>query len=245
VCSLFLSIGLIIWLFLHIANRYKKNPCKTPKGLQSIFEVLILFVRDDIAKPSIGEKKYEKYLPYLLTLFFFIFFNNVLGLIPLFPGGANVTGNIAVTATLALITFFITLFVSNKNYWKHIFNTPGVPWWVKIPLPLLPLVEFMGVLTKPFVLMVRLFANILGGHVIAIGLICLIFVFGAMAPAIGYGISVVSIFFYLFMGLLEIIVAFVQAFVFTLLSAIYIGMAMEEHHEEKVPHQPLSVKENS
>jgi len=245
VCALFFSIGLIIWLFLYIANKYKKNPCKAPKGLQSIFEVLIVYIRDGIAKSSIGEKKYEKYLPYLLTLFFFIFLNNILGLIPLFPAGANVTGNIAVTAALALITFFVTLFSSNKNYWKHIFNTPGVPWWLKFPLPLMPFVELVGVFTKPVILMIRLFANILGGHIIVLSFICLIFIFGAMSPLIGYGVSVVSILFYLFMGLLELVVAFIQAFVFTLLSALYIGMAVEEHHEEETHHHTLPVNECS
>ena len=238
VCALLFSIILITWLFLSIAKKYKQAPCTAPKGLQSMLEVLILFVRDEIAIPSIGEKKYAKYLPYLLTLFFFIFLNNILGLIPIFPGGANLTGNIAVTATLALITFFVTLFSSTKNYWKHIFNTPGVPWWLKFPLPLMPLVELVGVITKPLVLMIRLFANISGGHIIVIGFISLIFIFGEMAPAIGYGVSVVSIFFYLFMGLLELIVAFVQPFVFTLLSALYIGMAMDEgHHEEHATHE--------
>ena len=245
VCALLFSICLILCLFLYIAKQYRKNPCKTPKGIQSIFEVLIIYIRDEIAKPSIGEKKYEKYLPYLLTLFFFIFLNNVLGLIPIFPAGANVTGNIAVTATLALITFFVTLFSSNKNYWKHIFNTPGVPWWLKIPLPLMPFVELVGVFTKPLVLMIRLFANISGGHIIVLGFICLIFIFGGMAPAIGYGVSAVSIFFYLFMGLLELVVAFVQAFVFTLLSALYIGMALEEHHEEETHHHTLPTNECS
>ncbi|MDL2296390.1 F0F1 ATP synthase subunit A [Bacteroidales bacterium OttesenSCG-928-B11] len=231
VCALFISIFLILWMFLSVAKKYKANPCSAPKGLQSILEVLVLFVRDNIAKSAIGPK-YEKYLPYLLTLFFFIFINNLLGLLPIFPGGANLTGNIAVTAVLALITFFVTNLSSNKSYWVHIFNTPGVPWWLKIPIPLMPIVELVGVFTKPLVLMIRLFANISAGHIIIMGFICLIFIFGQMAPAIGYGVSVVSVFFYLFMGILELIVAFVQAFVFTLLSALYIGMAIEEHHEE-------------
>lgn len=240
VCALLFSIILIAWLFLYISKKYKQNPCKAPKGLQSIFEVLIIYVRDEIAKPSIGEKHYQKYLPFLLTLFFFIFLNNVLGLIPVFPAGANVTGNIAVTATLALITFFVTLFSSKRNYWKHIFNTPGVPWWLKIPLPLMPLVELVGVFTKPFVLMIRLFANITGGHIIVLGFVCLIFIFGEMLPAVGFAVSFVSIFFYLFMGLLELVVAFVQAFVFTLLTALYIGMALEESHHDEPVHQALS-----
>lgn len=239
VCSLFISIILIIWLFTYIAKKYKANPCKAPKGIQSLFEILILFVRDNIAKPSIGPK-YEKYLPYLLTLFFFIFLNNLLGLIPIFPGGANLTGNIAVTGILALITFLITTLSANKNYWKHIFNTPGVPWWLKIPIPLMPIVELVGVITKPLVLMIRLFANISAGHIIIMGFICLIFIFGEMMPAIGYGVSVVSLIFYLFMGLMELIVAFVQSFVFTLLTAMYIGSAVEEHHPEQ--HEEAVVK---
>ena len=238
VCALLISIILISWLFLSISKTYKRNPNQAPKGIQNLMEMLILFVRDEIAIPSIGEKKYNKYLPYLLTLFFFIFLNNLMGLIPIFPGGANVTGNIAVTAVLALITFFVTLFSSNKHYWKHIFNAPSVPWWLKFPLPLMPVVELVGVITKPLVLMIRLFANISGGHIIVIGFISLIFIFGEMAPAIGYGVSVVSLIFYLFMGFLELIVSFVQAFVFTLLSALYIGMAIDEGHHEEVHELP-------
>lgn len=232
VCSLFISIILLSVIFLSVAKQYKRRDGMAPKGLQSILEPVILFIRDEVVIPSIGEKKYEKFLPYLLTLFFFILINNMMGLVPVFPGGANLTGNIAVTGILALITFFITSFSSNKNYWKHIFNTPGVPWWLKIPIPLMPLVEIIGIFTKPFVLMVRLFANISAGHIIILGFICLVFIFGGMSPALGYGVSAVSIFFYLFMGLLELIVAFVQAFVFTLLTSLYIGLAMEEGHEE-------------
>jgi F-type H+-transporting ATPase subunit a len=221
---------LICVIFISIANSYKKRKGKAPKGLQSFLEPLILFIRDDVAKASIGEKKYEKYMPYLLTLFFFIFFNNLFGLVPFFPGGANLTGNIAVTMVMALFTFVITTFSGNKNYWVHVFNTPGVPWWLKFPVPLMPLVEVMGVFTKPFVLMVRLFANITAGHIIVLGFMSLIFIFGAMAPAIGYGVSVVSVAFSVFMLLLELLVAFIQAYVFTLLSALYFGMATEEHH---------------
>ncbi|MCQ2264809.1 MAG: F0F1 ATP synthase subunit A [Bacteroidales bacterium] len=233
VCALFVSIILLCWIFLSVAKRYKEGPLKAPKGLQSLLEPLVLFVRDEVAIPSIGEDKYQKYFPYLLTLFFFILVNNLMGLIPIFPGGANVTGNIAVTAVLAIITFFITNISANKHYWKDIINAPGVPWWLKFPLPLMPIVEFIGVFTKPFVLMIRLFANITAGHIIVLGFLGLIFIFGAMSPAIGYAVSPVSIFFYLFMGLLELLVAFIQAFVFTLLSAIYIGMAIEEPHGEK------------
>jgi len=229
VFSMFISVALLLIVFLSIAKTYKKNPNKAPKGLQSWLEPLIIFVRDDIAKPSIGHK-YERYLPFLLTIFFFIFFNNLLGLIPFFPGGANVTGNIAVTLVLATLTFIITLFSSNKHYWIHIFNTPGVPWWLKFPVPLMPIVEIMGVFTKPVVLMLRLFANITAGHIIVLAFFSLIFIFGAMSPAIGFGVSIVSVAFTIFMNFLELLVAFLQAYVFTLLSAIYFGMAVEEHH---------------
>lgn len=233
VCALLISVILICWIFLSIAKKYKEGPLKAPKGMQSLMEPLILYIRDDVVIPSIGEDKYQKYFPYLLTLFFFILINNLMGLVPIFPGGANLTGNIAVTMVLALITFFITNISGSKHYWKDIFNAPGVPWWLKVPIPLMPLVEFIGVFTKPFVLMIRLFANITAGHIIVLGFIALIFIFGAMSPAIGYAVSPVSIFFYLFMGLLELLVAFIQAYVFTLLSAIYIGMAIEEPHEAK------------
>jgi len=230
VCSIFISIFILCWIFLSVAKRYRRNPNCAPKGFQNMLEAVILFVRDEIAIPLIGAHKYHKYLPYLLTLFFFILVNNLMGLIPVFPGGANVTGNIAVTMTLALLTFFVVTFSSNKDYWIHIFNTPGVPWWLKFPLPLMPLIELVGVITKPFVLMIRLFANITAGHIIILGFLGLIFIFGSMAPALGYIASPVSVFFYLFMGLLELLVAFIQAFIFTLLTALYIGMAIEEEH---------------
>lgn len=200
--------------------------------MQSLLEPLILFIRDDIAKSSIGEKKYEKYMPYLLTIFFFIFLNNILGLIPIFPGGANVTGNIAVTMVMAVFTFILTTVSGNKHYWIDIVNTPGVPWWLKLPIPLMPVVEIIGVITKPFVLMVRLFANMAAGHIITLGFISLIFIFGAMNVALGYGVSVGAVAFMIFMNLLELLVAFIQAYVFTLLSALYFGLATiePEHH---------------
>ncbi|MCX6273130.1 MAG: F0F1 ATP synthase subunit A [Bacteroidetes bacterium] len=229
VLALFISCGLLLLIFISIANGYKKRKDQAPKGLQSLIEPVILFIRDDIAIPSIGKKKYEKYMPYLLTLFFFIFFNNLLGLIPFFPGGANLTGNIAVTMVMAIFTFIITSFSGNKAYWTHLVNAPGVPWWLKIPIPLMPIVELIGVITKPFVLMVRLFANMLAGHIIMLGFISLIFIFGSLNIALGYGVSIVSVAFAIFMNLLELLVAFIQAFVFTLLSALYFGMATEEH----------------
>ena len=230
VLELFISVFVLCWLFISVAKTYKRREGKAPQGMQSVVEPLIIFIRDDVAKASIGHR-YEKYVPYLLTIFFFIFFNNLLGLIPIFPGGANLTGNIAITMTLALFTFVITTFSSNKGYWVHIINAPGVPWWLKFPLPLMPIVELMGVITKPVVLMIRLFANITAGHIIALGFFSLIFIFGAMNMWAGYGFSVVSVAFTVFMTLLELLVAFIQAYVFTLLSALYFGMArVEEHH---------------
>ena len=243
VCALLISIILLCWIFLSIAKKYKEGPLKAPKGMQSLMEPLILFIRDEVVIPSIGEDKYQKYFPYLLTLFFFILINNLMGLVPIFPGGANLTGNITVTAILAIITFFITNISANKHYWKDIFNSPGVPWWLKFPIPLMPIVEFIGVFTKPFVLMIRLFANITAGHIIVLGFLALIFIFGTLSPALGYAVSPISIFFYIFMGLLELLVAFIQAYVFTLLSSIYIGMAIEEpHHEEKLATEELKTE---
>ena len=229
VLALFVSMMIILWIFISVAKAYKCRENQAPKGLQSWMEPLILFVRDDIARPAIGHK-YQRYMPYLLTVFFFILVNNLMGLIPIIPFGSNVTGNIAVTLVLALFTFFITMISSTKTYWMHIFNTPGVPWWLKIPLPLMPFTELLGIFIKPFVLMVRLFANITAGHIIAIGFFSLIFIFGEMNPAMGFGASVVSVLFTVFMSLLELLVAFIQAYVFTLLSALYFGMAIEEHH---------------
>lgn len=239
VTSLFISIIILCWLFISVAKAYTRNDGKAPKGIQNLFEVFIIFIRDDIAKASIGKKKYEKYMPFLLTIFFFIFINNLLGLVPIFPGGANLTGNIAITMILALFTFIITTFSANKAYWIHIINAPGVPWWLKFPIPLMPIVELIGVFTKPFVLMVRLFANITAGHIIALGFFSLIFIFGNINIGAGYGISVLSVLFTIFMSLLELLVAFIQAYVFTLLSALYFGMATEEHehHETAEAHK--------
>lgn len=224
VASLFISVILLFWVFLSVASRYKKDPLKAPKGIQSVFEPIIIFIRDEIARPIIGQKKYERYMPYLLSVFFFIWFNNLLGLL---PGAANLTGNIAVTMTLALFTFVITTFSGTKDYWQHIFNTPGVPWWLKIPIPLMPVVEVIGMFTKPFALMVRLFANITAGHIIIMSLIALVFIFESVY------IGPISVLFGLFMNMIELLVAFIQAFVFTLLSAIYFGLAVEEHHHEE------------
>ncbi|MBN2215718.1 MAG: F0F1 ATP synthase subunit A [Bacteroidales bacterium] len=228
ILSMFVSVVIILWLFISIANAYKRRPGKPPRGTQSLFEPIILFVRDEIAKQSIGPN-HEKFVPYLLTVFFFIWLNNMFGLIPIPPGGANLTGNIAVTGVLALYTMIVVNFSGNKNYWKHIFNTPGVPIWLKIP-PVMPVIELFGVITKPVVLCIRLFANITAGHLITLGFLSLIFVFGELNTAVGFMVSPLSIIFLLFMMFLELLVAFIQAFVFTFLSALYIGMAVEEHH---------------
>lgn len=236
VAGIFISVIFLLVVFFTVAAAYRRNTGHAPKGIQSWLEPLILFVRDDIAEPSIG-KHYRKFMPFLLTLFFFIFFTNLMGLIPFFPGGVNVTGNIAVTLVLAVFTFVITTFIGNRSYWLHIFNPPGVPWWLKFPIPLLPVIELAGVFIKPFVLMVRLFANITAGHIIVLGFVSLIFIFANMNPALGYGVSVVSILFSVFIGLLELLVAFIQAYVFTMLSALYFGMATEEHeHAQEASH---------
>ena len=212
-----------LWLFLALARSYKKTGISHPKGIQGFLEPIVLFVRDDIAIPNIGEKKAGKFMPYLLSVFIFILINNVMGLIPFPPPfGANVTGNIAITLVLALFTFFMIQLNGNKTYWKHIFAAPGVPVWL---LPIMIPVELIGMISKPFALMVRLFANITAGHIIVLSLVSLIFIFKSLF------VAPVSILFVIFMDCLELLVAFLQAYVFTLLSALFIGMAVvEEHH---------------
>ena len=183
---------------------------------------------DDIIKPNVGPK-YRKYAPYLLTVFFFIFLTNLLGLLPIFPGGANVTGNIAVTLALALCTFIAVNFFGNKEYYKEIF-WPDVPTWLKVPVPLMPLIEIFGMFVKPFALTIRLFANILAGHTALLAFVCIIFVTMSVNSYIGSGMTVVSVFFTIFMNCLELLVAFIQAFLFTMLSSVFIGLSQPEHH---------------
>ncbi|MDX9694271.1 MAG: F0F1 ATP synthase subunit A [Bacteroidales bacterium] len=230
VLALIVSSIILIIVFLSVAKTYQRRIDMPPIGLQSLIEPVILFVRDDIAKSSINEKKYEKFTPFLLTIFFFILLNNLLGLIPIFPGGANITGNITVTLVLALFTFIITTISGNKGYWKHIFNAPSIPWWLKVPVPIIPVIELVGIFIKPFVLMVRLFANISAGHIIVLGFFSLIFIFGNINDYLGLAASPISVLFAIFMSVLELLVAFIQAYVFTFLSALYFGMAVEEHH---------------
>lgn len=219
VFSMLLSVIVLFLLFTALARSYKKNKM-APKGLAGFLEPLVIFVRDDIARPNIGEKKYAKFMPYLLTIFFFIWINNLIGLIPFFPFSSNLTGNIYFTFVLAFITFIVTTLNGNKDYWGHIFNTPGVPVWLS---PIMIPVEIIGMFTKPFALMIRLFANITAGHIIILSLISLIYIFQTK------WISPVSGAFVLFMSVLELLVAALQAYVFTLLSALFIGQAVEEH----------------
>jgi F-type H+-transporting ATPase subunit a len=228
VLTLFIISGLMLFVFISVARTYTNRSGKAPRGLQGLIEPIILFIRDDIAKPSIG-KKYERFMPYLLSVFFFILFANLLGLVPVLPGGANLTGNIAVTLTLAVITFIITTVNGNRNYWGHIFAMPGVP---KGILLILTPIEILGVFLRPIVLMIRLFANITAGHIIALAFFSLIFIFGNGGESVGagVGVGVASWLFTVFMMALELLVAFIQAYVFTLLSAIYFGSAIEESH---------------
>ena len=229
VVQMLLALVIFVWIMLRIAKRYKTGVGVTsaPKGSQSLIEPVITFVRDEVAKPNLGHKV-DKYLPYLLTVFFFILINNIFGLI---PGSANVTGNIAFTAVLGVISFVVILASSNSHYWGHIFNPPGVPLGVKF---ILVPVEFLSVFIKPFALIIRLFANMVAGHIIIICLISLIFIFGELNTAAGWGASPLAIGFTVFIYLIEVLVAFLQAFIFTMLTAVFIGQAFEgEHHHDE------------
>ena len=220
VFSMFISMFLLVLIFVSTAKTYSNSRKGEPTGLGKFTEPLIMFIKDEVALPMIGEKNYHKYMPFLLTLFFFIWINNVMGLIPFFPFSANLSGNIAFTFVLAAITFIITTLVANKDYWKHIFWMPGIP--VPMKLFLAP-IEFLGIFIKPISLMIRLFANISAGHIIILSLISLIFIFKSLwlAPA--------SLFFSVFISLIEVLVVAIQAYIFTMLSALYIGSAIEEH----------------
>ncbi len=221
VASLLFGSFLILIIMLSVARYYRKNGAVAPKGLAKFFEPIIVMVRDDIAKANIDHHKYHKYVPYLLTIFFFIWINNMLGLIPIIPGGANLTGNITITLFLAFCTLLVTVFSGNKNYWRHIFWMPGIP--VPMKIFMIP-IELIGILTKPFALMIRLFANITAGHIIVLALISIIFINKNVAWA---GLSVPMA---LFISVLEILVAFLQGFLFAMLSALFIGAAVEEAH---------------
>ncbi|MEJ7822531.1 MAG: F0F1 ATP synthase subunit A [Chitinophagaceae bacterium] len=226
VVQMIIALALLVWVMVYMAKKYKSGQGVTtaPKGIQNLIEPIIAFVRDEVAKPNLGQK-YKKYLPYLLTIFFFILINNLVGLI---PGSANVTGNIAFTLVLSIVSFIVILISTNKHYWAHIFNPP-VPVGVK---PILIPVEILGVFTKPFALMIRLFANMIAGHIIIICLVSLIFIFGSLSTYIGWGFSPLSIAFVVFIYFIELLVAFLQAYIFTNLTAVFIGQAFEGGHED-------------
>ncbi len=231
VVQMFISLALLVWILLYMAKKYRTGQGieTAPKGVQNLIEPVITFIRDDVAKPNLGNN-YKKYFPYLLTVFFFILINNLVGLI---PGTANVTGNIAFTLVLAAISFIIILLSTKKHYWMHIISPPGVPLAVK---PILILVEVLGIFTKPIALMVRLFANMIAGHIIIICLISLIFIFGSLNAGIGWGFSPLSIAFVVFIYFIELLVAFLQAYIFTTLTAVFIGQAFEGSHDDADGH---------
>lgn len=233
VCGLFLSCGILLFVILRTAHWYKRHPNQVPSGFTGLMEMIISYIQDGVIKESIGKEEYRPFSSYLLTVFFFILINNLIGIIPVFPGGANITGNIAVTAVLAGCTFIAVNLFATKEYWKEIF-WPKAPIYLKLPLPIMPFVEFFGVFTKPFALMIRLFANMLSGHMAMLVLTCLIFISASMGPAINGSLTVASVLFNIFMNLLEVLVAFIQAYVFTMLSAVFIGLAQEGGKKEEV-----------
>ena len=231
VASLMMAAVLLISLVLATTRWYRRHDAseKAPEGFAGLMEMMIMMVNDDIIKPSVGEKHYRKYSPYLLTAFFFIFICNLMGLVPFFPGGANVTGNIAVTMVMALFTFIAINVFADKHYWKEIF-WPDVPVFLKFPIPIMQTIELFGVISKPFSLMVRLFANIMAGHMMVLGLVSVIFVTVKLGPVINGSMTVIAMLFGLVINCLELLVAFIQAYVFTMLSAVFIGMAHQEEH---------------
>ena len=231
VVQMILALAILVWVMIAIARKYRKGHGvqSAPSGFQNAIEPVITFVRDEVAKPNLGSR-YRKYMPYLLTVFFFILINNLLGLI---PGSANVVGNIAFTCVLGIISFIVILFSSNKHFWGHIFNPP-VPAGVK---PILVLVEFLSIFTKPFALIIRLFANMLAGHIIIICLISLIFIFGGLSKVAGWGFAPISIAFTVFIYFIEILVAFLQAYIFANLTAVFIGQSFEGSHDDVDHHK--------
>lgn len=226
VAGIFLTVILLLLIFGSVAKSYKKTKGKAPKGLQSFMEPLILFIRDEVAVPSIGAKKADKFMPFLLTVFFFIWIANMLGLIP-FIGGFNITGTLSVTMVLAAIVFILTTINGNKHYWGHLLWPSGVP--LPIKFILVP-IEVLGIFIKPLVLMIRLTANITAGHIIILAFVSLILIFGETSAAAGYGVGIGSTLFMIFMFFIELLVAFLQAYVFTLLAALYFGDATQEAH---------------
>lgn len=233
VCQIWIVVFIMLAIFLSCARWYKKHDPKkdAPTGFVGMVEMLVMTINDDLIKDSIGEKHYRRYAPYLLTAFFFILITNMLGLLPIFPGGANVTGNINITFFLAVCTFLAVNLFGNREYWKDIF-WPDVPTWLKAPIPIIPVIEFVGIFTKPFALMIRLFANMMAGHAIAVAITCIIFLVATQAVAVQLSMSALSVVMSIFMMCLECLVCFIQAMVFTMLSAVFIGLArVEPEHE--------------
>ena len=232
VAGLLINSLVLLVIVLGCSSWYRTHDAceEAPRGAVGLFEMLVTMVENDIIKDCVGDD-YKRYSPYLLTAFFFIFINNLMGIVPFFPGGANVTGNIAVTLVLALFTFFAVNIFGNKHYWKDIL-WPDVPTWLKVPLPLMPVIEIIGMFTKPFSLMIRLFANILVGHFMLLGVIAVIFLTAKMGIALNAGLSVVAVVIGVFMDCLELLVAFLQAYVFTMLSAVFIGMSRQHAETE-------------
>lgn len=226
--AIIINSMIMLVIFLSVARWYKKRPKNAvPGGFVGAVEMFVMNIEDSIIRNSIG-KDYARYSPYLLTAFFFIFINNLMGLVPFFPGGANVTGNISVTLVLALCTMIAINLFGNKEYWKEIL-WPDVPLWMKTPIPLMPVIELFGVISKPFALTIRLFANITAGHAVILALTCLVFITVRMGVAMNMGMTVFSVVLSIFMSFLEILVAYIQAYVFTMLSAVFIGLSRQEH----------------
>ena len=240
VAGLMINSLIVVLLILGCSRWYRKHDVldEAPAGIAAVLEPVITFINDDVIKAAIPGDHSRKYAPYLLTAFFFILVNNLMGIVPVFPGGANTTGNIAVTLTLAVCTFVAVNLFANRHYWKDIF-WPDVPWWLKVPVPLIPLTEVLGIFTKPFALMIRLFANIMAGHAIILSFVSIIFLTVKLGPVINGTMSFITVFFGIFMDLLEILVAFIQAYVFTMLSAVFIGLA----HEGEKPKEEAAANE--
>jgi F-type H+-transporting ATPase subunit a len=233
VLSMMIGVVLLLWLVMSAAKKYSKGAMHAPTGFQNALEVVIIFIRDEVAKPNLGEKKYRKMMPLFLTVFFFIWINNLLGLL---PGGANFTGNIAVTLCLSIISFIVMLVKANKHFWGHLLNPPGVPLGIKF---LLVPIEIISLFIKPVALTIRLFANMLAGHIVILCVVSMIFIFGVLSKVAGMGFVPVSLAFAVFMFMLELLVAAIQAFIFTNLTAVFIGQAVEEvHHHSDDHHTP-------
>lgn len=240
VCALFISVIVVIWMVMAVVKFYRRNGLRAPRKGVGAIEALIIFIYDGVIRSTLGDQA-KRFAPYLLTVFLFIFVMNILGLIVVFPGGANLTGNIAVTLVLAIFTFLVTNIFGTKHYWKEIF-WPDVPLWLKFPIPIMPVIEIFGMFTKPAALTVRLFANMMGGHMIVIVLTLLIFIFSAMNPVAGGATTVFSVLFSIFMLLIDVLVSFIQAYVFTMLSTIFISLAQEHEHKKEDEHAQPQVK---